>query len=34
MKFVRLKKELEARSPWCIIMTGKIIGRPSKLCHD
>ena len=34
MKVVRLKKELKARSPCCVIIAGKIIGRPSKLCRD
>ena len=34
MKVVRLKKELKARSPSCVIMTGQIIGRPSKLGRD
>ena len=34
MKVVRLKKELKARSPCFVIMAGKIIGKPSKLCRD
>ena len=34
MKVVRLKKELKARSPCCVIMFGKIIDMSSKLCRD
>ena len=31
MKVVRFKKELKAISLCCVIMAGKIIGKPSKL---
>ena len=34
MKAVRLEKELETKSPRGVVMTSKISGRPSKLCHD
>ena len=33
-KSVTLKEELKTRSPRRIIMFGKIISRPSKLCCD
>ena len=34
IKVLRLKKELKAISPCCVIVVGKIIGKPSKLCRN